>query len=243
MACDSGRQFVRAAELYTLIILVQCCAQVVGAQTRMEDAVEVATVAIRDSPTGKGYATVEFEMRNKSPQVITAWAARVVATYANGQTESGDAKVDEVAYLLPVQKHLAWKPGSVRKGQVSVFRSTANDLPVSAQVTVRMLVFEDRTAIGDEWEISSFRKGRMTIASQEEQKANQIEAALSSPDPKARLREILDRRQRLVLDWAQQLYLAIERGMPLPAARAAAASFREYQTLLANHADIRKKES
>lgn len=108
---------------------------------------------------------------------------------------------------------------------------------------MRVLVFEDRTAIGDEPEIWSFKKMRMTLAKHEEEKANEIEAAVDSQDPKARLRAILDRRQRQQGDSVQQVYGLLEHGAALAAVRTVSAQFREYQKLLASHADIRKKEN
>ncbi|MGQ9916119.1 MAG: hypothetical protein ACUVS7_01750 [Bryobacteraceae bacterium] len=238
---DSRRRCFRVAEACAIMILLPC-APIVEAQTRIEDAVEITAVAIRHSPTTKGYATVEFEMRNRSPQVITAWSARVVARYADGYAESKDAKVDEVAYLLPPQKHLAWKPGSVRKGRVDLFVGALNDLPISAEVMVQMLIFENRTAVGDETEIWSVKKLRMTMAKDEEEKANQIDEALSSQDPKGRLRAVLDRRQTKNADSVRQVYGMLEYGTPLSAVRVVAAAFREYQKLLAHHSDVHLKE-
>lgn len=106
---DSRRRCFRVAEACAIMILLPC-APIVEAQTRIEDAVEITAVAIRHSSTTKGYATVEFEMQNRSPQVITAWSARVVAKYADGYAESRDAKVDEVAHLLPPKNILHGSP-------------------------------------------------------------------------------------------------------------------------------------
>lgn len=138
-------------------------------QAQIAASVAVERIQVGEPGSGANLVPVTFQLKNTSAQAIYAFSYAVTARYADGSSQSQSGSVDLLALYAQRMRISAadehFLPPLLRPGEVfscppqSVPVSRRNEPPVGAEVEIRMLVFEDRTAIGDERQIASeFRR-------------------------------------------------------------------------------------
>ena len=179
--------------------------------------------------------------KNISGLTITALSYSIQARYPDGSTNSaGGGNVDSVALLLPGNEKGAFAPGVINMLTADIPLDSRGAVPVAAEVTLRMLVFDDRSAIGDAGEISRVALSRRGNAKMMSDVLDAVGKALQSPDPKREMDALLAKHRSEGMVWVQ-LGPLFDHG---PAAMdAVLSSYRATRDLFLRQSELKQQDS
>jgi hypothetical protein len=170
-----------------------------AASLKHDDAVEAALkvkgISVRSpftSPQLQGASVVplEIEFVNVSHQAITAFEYRVRIRFSDGRdapSEGGEDLIKDMATarLLPeiADPNATFAPGAHRKIARNLTFRAGGAMPVGVEVYPSMVLFEDRTALGDANAIAKAAAHRKAEAEYMAGLIADLDSAASSNDP------------------------------------------------------------
>jgi len=103
------------------------------------------------SDTGGTVIPVDIEVQNMSAKTITAFTVSVSTRLGDGTEKSRETSVDCLGKIIDPGEHAdqPFTPGSVRHLRGDADRDRDGLAPIYVDGQVTMVIFEDRTAIGD----------------------------------------------------------------------------------------------
>jgi len=153
---------------------------------------------------GRGTVPVTIQLRNISQKAIYALEFSVSGAYADGSVRTnGRFSVDLLGSYLFDTLHYETRPPYqlFRPGDLFTEKGNAlplgpgNSAPVSADVAVTTVVFEDRTALGDPERINRIFAGRSDDADDTAAVIDSLQLILKAPDP---VKAALEREQAII---------------------------------------------
>jgi hypothetical protein len=179
------------------------------------------------------HAVVTVTLSNSHSKTVTAWGQYVEGQYADGSKQSNYLVTDDVTALLHGNpEDRMFRADATRELDVALPLDANGAPPVIISASVKMVVYDDRSAVGDAREIDRLAVARRSMALHWSATIDDIETIRKMPDPKAALKAyITDHPEGGVM--LQQLVPLFDAG---PAAVDAALSvYKETRDLLLQH--------
>jgi hypothetical protein len=147
-------------------------------------------VSVKIGAEQGGPVHVTAELENFSGKTITAYAVTFIAGYADGvQREQsltedilGETVLSRVPGVTVPTSAGTLNPHEVRPVKMSLPLGAGALPPVSATARVTMIIFEDRTAVGDPHWIQTVFDGRRTSSQQDEALLTELRELLARPE-------------------------------------------------------------
>ena len=167
-----------------------------------ERIVKMDKATIRLVDDGK-FALLEIPCTNISPLTITAWSYSIQAQYPDGSASSGGGNVDNVSALLAGNEEGAFRTGVTHGLTARLPLDGRGEAPLAAEATLRMLVFDDLSAVGDPQEIIRLAASRRAMGKMMGDLLEEVEKARQSPDPKRELDALVAKHKSEGMVWVQ----------------------------------------
>lgn len=150
----------------------------------------VSSSQISTVPAGAMMVSLAIEFENNSKQVITAFSYHLRLRFAGGREAPSEGGEDLIKNLAIAKNQpeiaspsLTFSPGTTRQITRNFTVRSAGVAPVAVEVFPSMVVFEDRTALGDAGEITKMAASRKTEAEYLASLIADLEGVAASKDP------------------------------------------------------------
>jgi hypothetical protein len=154
-----------------------------------EAALQVADSRVRVSGD---HAVVTVTLLNTQRKTVTAWGQYVEGRYADGSKQNNYLVLDDITALLRGNpEDRTFRTSTTRNLDVALPLDANGAPPVTVTASLKMVVFDDRSAVGDGREIDRLAATRKSMAASWSATIDDIERIRSRPDPKAAMREYI----------------------------------------------------
>ena len=133
---------------------------------------------------GAAAVPIDIELKNISGKTVTAIGLVLVSHYPDSQERQSDVSIDRVGSIIESNpdKRPPFLPGTVEHTESSVGLGPAGSLPLFVEGRVTMVIFADRTAVGDTNVIRAALVQRSSEARYYGGLVTDLRAALADPD-------------------------------------------------------------
>ncbi|MGB7620836.1 MAG: hypothetical protein WBN92_00645 [Terriglobia bacterium] len=168
--------------------------------------VKRATLSVANNsaqPSGASRVSLDIELQNNSRQVITAFHYQLRLRFADGRTAPSEGSEDliknlAIARMQPeiASPSLTFSPNTTRQITRNFAVRSGGTIPLSVEVFPSLVVFEDRTAIGDPGEIEKAAASRKAEAEYLAGLIADLTNVAASKDPASALASRIDRLRK-----------------------------------------------
>jgi hypothetical protein len=162
------------------------------------DSVEPGANVSASPSSARTCLPVTFRMHNVGAKAITAYRVSLALRYADGST-STSGWTEDCAYtiaemttpgVIPIPNSTL-NPGESHVITQSILLARGSEKPVEITPSVTMLVFDDRTGLGDPGMIRKVFEGRQQAGKELSELLSEVHEAEGSRNPDSRYRELI----------------------------------------------------